>query len=139
MISTIVPSLRAAFTYFGLVFGAGFALGIVRTLWLVPVLGERNAELCEMPLMLLAVVLAARFVTGRMRAPTTARLLTTGLAALAVLVVAELGVVVFVRGETLSENLAGRDPISGSAYAASLVVFALAPWLLGRARVPAQR
>ncbi len=44
--------LRAAVFYFLLVFGAGFLLGIGRVLLIVPLLGERTAELLEMPLML---------------------------------------------------------------------------------------
>ena len=46
--------------YFGVVFGAGFALGTMRVLWLVPRLGERWAELLEMPVMGLVMFAAAR-------------------------------------------------------------------------------
>ena len=43
-------------------------------------------------------------------------------------VAAELGLVLTLRGLTVAEYVAGRDPISGSAYLFSLGVFALAPW-----------
>jgi uncharacterized membrane protein len=33
---------------------------------------------------------------------------------------------------TLADYLATRDPVAGTAYYASLLVFALLPWWLGR-------
>lgn len=57
--------LRAGAAYFGWVFGVGFVLGSLRVPLLVPRLGERWAELLEMPLMALAIVLAARWVVRR--------------------------------------------------------------------------
>ncbi|MDH5176640.1 MAG: hypothetical protein OEX15_08255, partial [Gammaproteobacteria bacterium] len=57
--------LQAAGLYFLLVFSAGFMLGTVRVLFIVPAIGERAAELLEMPLMLLVVAMAARFIVGK--------------------------------------------------------------------------
>ena len=45
--------LKAATVYFALVFGAGFVLGPIRILLVVPRLGGRIAELIEFPVMLL--------------------------------------------------------------------------------------
>lgn len=79
--------LKSGFAYFALVFGAGFVLGAIRVPFLVPRLGVRTAELIEMPFMLVAVVLSARFVVrrfalqGSRQAPMAA-----GLLALAMLV-----------------------------------------------------
>ena len=44
-----------------------------------------------------------------------------------VLLLAELGVVLLLRRETLDENLAARDPRALGAYGGSLVLFALLP------------
>lgn len=41
--------IRSAAVYFGIVFGVGFLLGVVRVPLLVPRFGERAAELAEMP------------------------------------------------------------------------------------------
>jgi len=61
----VLQSLRTAAVYFVLVFAAGFLLGTLRVLLVVPVIGTRAAELLEMPLMLAVVAVAARFVTRR--------------------------------------------------------------------------
>ena len=43
---------KAGVLYFALVFGAGFVLGTIRTLGVVPRVGARIAELMETPVML---------------------------------------------------------------------------------------
>jgi len=47
-----MQALKAGVLYFALAFAAGFMLGIVRTLWAVPRVGVRVAELMEAPIML---------------------------------------------------------------------------------------
>jgi hypothetical protein len=47
------------------VFGAGFLLGCIRVPLLVPRLGVRTSELLEMPIQLVVIVFAARFVVER--------------------------------------------------------------------------
>jgi hypothetical protein len=118
--------------YFGLVFGAGFVLGIMRTLWLVPFVGERSAELIETPFMVIVVWLAARFIVGRMKALTLAHRLAIGVLALLLLLLAELGVVMLLRDQSLGEYVATRDPVSGAVYLLALALFAAAPTLVGR-------
>jgi hypothetical protein len=54
----VKEALKAGVLYFALVFAAGFVLGTVRTLWAVPRLGVRTAELIELPTMLGVSVLA---------------------------------------------------------------------------------
>lgn len=123
--------LRAGFTYFILVFAAGFALGVLRVGWAVERLGERTAELIEAPMMLLVVFLAARWVVARFRLPAAvAPRLGVGVLALALLLACELTVVLALRGMSLEEYLASRDPLAGAVYAVSLLLFALMPALL---------
>jgi hypothetical protein len=127
---------KAALIYFGVVFGTGFVLGTIRVLWSVPRFGERNAELLEQPLMLIAVVLAARWTVrrdGSALAPIEG--LAIGLVALGLLVAAELLVVLELRGLSLSEYVRTRDPVSGTVYLLMLGVFALMPWVILRRRV----
>jgi len=126
-------TLRAGLAYFALVFGTGFVLGAIRVPVLVPRLGVRTAELIEMPVMFVAIVLAARFVVRRFRLPagSGARLLT-GLIALALLVAAELLLAVVLARQPLGEYVAGRDPVSGSVYLGMLVLFAAMPLVVAR-------
>ena len=123
----------AGVRYFACVFGAGFVLGAIRVPLLVPRLGVRWAELIEMPLMLAVIVLAARWVVRRHAlGPTVAGRIGAGMLALALLLAAELGLVLQLQGGTLAGYLASRDPVSGSVYAAMLIVFALMPLIVAR-------
>jgi len=120
--------------YFSLVFGVGFMLGTVRVLAVEPRLGERWAELAEAPLMLIALILSARFVVRRFPAAHRASYLVSGAVALSLLVLAELFVVLGIRGISISQYVAERDPLAGSLYVVMLLIFAVMPWFLGRGR-----
>ncbi len=123
----------AALAYFAIAFAVGFGLGTLRVLWVAPALGERLAELAELPLMVLACALAARWICARLRVPDGAGpRLAMGALALALLLAVEFTVVLALRGLTLETYLASRDPVSGTAYALSLLAFALWPWWFGR-------
>lgn len=128
-----MPAIGAAFAYFAIVFAVGFALGVLRVGWLVPALGVRWAELLELPLMVAASAVAADWTCKRLRVPPApGPRLSIGAAALAMLLATEFTLVLAVRGQTIADNLAGRDPLSGAAYALSLLAFALFPWWFGR-------
>lgn len=133
-------ALKAGGLYFALAFGAGFVLGFPRVLWLVPMVGTRAAELVEAPIMLVVIVLAARWVCRRLAVPPTvpARLAVGGVA-LALLLAAEFSVVLWLRGLTLAEYVAGRDPVAGTVYVALLAAFALLPLFVARSPRPSGR
>ena len=119
-----------ALVYFALVFAAGFVLGTVRVLWLLPALGERAAELLELPLMLAVCYFAARFVVRRYPAQRRSHNLYSGLLALTLLLLMEFTLVLGLRGLSLEQYFAQRDPVSGIAYLLSLAAFSLFPWAL---------
>lgn len=126
--------LQAAGLYFLLVFSAGFMLGTVRVLFIVPAIGERAAELLEMPLMLLVVAMAARFIAGKFAGSIhgTPQWLHVGAIAFACMLTADVGVGVALRGMTVWQALVERDPVSGTAYYLALAFLALAPSLFAR-------
>lgn len=126
----------AAVLYFAVVFAVGFVLGTVRVLLVVPVLGERPAELIELPVMIAASYFAAGWVLRRSsRVLSFAGAALAGVLALALLVATELTLVLLLRGITLSRYLAERDRVAGIAYLAALLIFGALPgWLAHRAR-----
>jgi hypothetical protein len=124
--------LLAGLTYFALVFAAGFALGIVRTLFLVPALGTRYAELLEMPVMLTVIYFTARFVLRRFSLHGTGKQIGTGLFALLLLLLIEFTLMLQLQGLTFGQYVASRDPMAFSAYVVSLVIYGFMPSLLGR-------
>lgn len=125
--------VQAGLTYFVLVFGVGFVLGVIRVTLVVPRLGERMAELMEMPLMFVAIVVSARLIIWRFRLPASARIrLGAGCLALGLLVGAEVLLAVALQERTLGEYVASRDPVSGVVYLAMLVLFAVMPLVLAR-------
>jgi hypothetical protein len=130
--------LQAAFRYFIVVFGVGFALGTARVLLLVPRLGVRTAELLEMPIMVAASFVAARWIIRRFRGLTTLQSLAVGLLSLSFLILAELGMV-RLSGSSISTFVATRDPVSGIAYVVALLLFGLMPFFVRSRDVSAIR
>ena len=125
--------LKAGVVYFVLVFGAGFVLGTIRTLWVVPRVGARAAELMETPIMLVINIVVAGWVVRRLALPFTASIrLGVGGLVLILLLLAELGLVRWVRRLSTREYFATRDPMSGTVYYAMLLVFAVMPLLVAR-------
>jgi hypothetical protein len=128
-------NFKPAVFYFALVMGTGVVLGSIRVPFLVPRLGERYAELLEMPIMFLAIVMAARHVVRRFDVPNSLPVrLQVGFSALAMSVLAELILAVVLQDRSVAQYIASRDPISGSVYLVMLLLFALMPSILGRAR-----
>lgn len=117
----------AALGFFAIVFGAGFALALVRVPLLVPKVGERYAELIEMPIMLAVILWAASRMVRSVPAFTRAQRLLAGLLALLLMLAAELAVAFAAGAASVKQVILERDPVSGAAYAVCLLVFALAP------------
>jgi len=126
----VMPILKAGVLYFAVVFGAGFVLGTIRTLWVVQRVGVRTAELMEMPIMLAVTIVAARWTVLRLSVPMmwSARL-EMGCIALVLMLIAEFGFVLWIRGLSIKEYFSTRDPVSGATYYLLLIVFAIMPFL----------
>ena len=123
--------IKAGTLYFAMVLGAGFMLGMIRVPFLVPRLGERYAELAEMPVMLAVIVMAAMYIVRRYALdPDLASRLQVGFLALALTVSAELLLATLIQSRSIAQYIASRDPVSGSVYILLLLVFALMPALL---------
>ena len=123
--------IEAALVYFALVFGLGFLLGSIRVPFIVPQLGTRNAELLEMPFMLVGIFLAARFIVKQFVLPKTIlAYLCVGMLALSLTLLAEFLLVVVLQRGTIRQYFKSRDTVSGSAYILLLILFALMPLMI---------
>jgi len=132
-----ISLLKWAVIYFALVFGAGFALGTVRVLWLIPRVGTRAAELIESPFMLLSTVLAAWWVVHRFgRGRESRTFLGVGLIAVGLVLFADLAVGVGLRGMTPSGVFTERDAVSGPVYYGLLSLYAFMPWFFAMRLAP---
>jgi len=112
------------------VFGAGLILGPIRVLFIVPRFGVRVAELMEYPIMLVVIVVAARWLVRKFH--LAAKSLLVGLLALGFMIAFEFTLVLWLRGLTLTEYFRERDPVSGVVYYLVLLMFAVMPFLIGR-------
>jgi len=125
--------LKAGVLYFALVFGVGFVLGAIRILWVVPRFGARTAELMETPIMFVVTIVAARWVVRRLAVPPKpSNRLGMGCIGLGLMLVAEFTLVLWLRGVSINEYLASRDPVSGTVYYVMLGVFCIMPLLMAR-------
>lgn len=123
--------LKIAFLYFGIVFGVGFLLGLIRVPLLVPRFGERIAEMIELPFMLTAIFFAARWITHRYGLRSNlATAFAVGLISAVLLLLLEFSVVLWLRGLTIYEFLASRDPVAAILYHVAVGIFALMPGIL---------
>lgn len=97
------PFVAAGIAYFIAVFAAGFALGVVRTVLLVPALGAVPAVLLELPVMLAIAWLASGRVLRRWPLDRAGAVAAGALFFLA-LMAAEAGISVWLAGRSLAEH-----------------------------------
>jgi ABC-type uncharacterized transport system permease subunit len=122
---------QPASAYALITFAVGFALGTLRVLWLAPKVGHTTAVLLELPLMLCASFLIARWAVARWCVPARpGQRLAMGAAAFAILMFCEALVSITLFGNDLSRHLARYlAPAAWPGLAAQLV-FAGMPLLL---------
>lgn len=129
----------AAAAYWAWVFAFAFALGILRTLWLTPQIGALAATLCEVPLVLGMSWWVARRVTARFGIAGGGEALAMGLAAFALLMLAEVALAGVLAGQSPMAWLRSLASPAGGVGLAGQVLFAAMPWwVAGRRQRGAQ-
>jgi hypothetical protein len=125
------PPIKAGLLYFAIVFIAGFVLGTVRVLVVVPVLGEFKAVALELPVILFASWLACHklIVTFSVPPEATPRIVM-GALAFGILMLVEFGFSVLVLGRSGPEYFALLRTTPGLLGLAGQLGFALMPLLL---------
>jgi hypothetical protein len=130
--------IAAALLYFAVVFTVGLMFGPIRVFWLEPIFGEVLAAIFEAPFLVVAMVVASRWIPSVLRVRRDlASLCLMGLGALAIQQGADLAVGVYLRGITPAEQIAHFATGAGLIYAGLLVAFAAMPVLLNRVTAPA--
>ena len=134
-------ALKACVIYFLLVFAVGWILGPIRELWAMPHFGPILGLLLEALIMLIAMIISARWTIHRFDVPQTFPVtISMGLVALGLLLPAEIAGVLWVRGLSLKEYLASFANTPGVIPLVIFLLFAAMPTLvtlLTRGRVGA--
>lgn len=128
LLSDATRALKAGALYFALVFAAGFALGAIRVLLVVPYLDEFTAVLLELPLMLGISWLVCGWVVTRLQVPstTTARFVM-GALAFGLLIAAEILLSVVGFDRSMEEYLHHFGTPQGLLGLTGQLAFALMP------------
>ena len=123
--------MRPLFTgtaYVASVFAAGFVLGVLRTLVLMPLLGELTAVLMELPVILsIAWLVCTRILRRWPLLPRGA--LGMGAIAFLLLMGAEAGLSTLLAGRSLAEHLALYAQLPHLMGLVGQLAFALFPWV----------
>lgn len=119
---------KAGLAYFGAVFVAGFMLGAIRVLVLVPRLGEVASVLLETPVILAVSWLVSSWTTLKFRVSSAvSRRLLMGVVAFALLMLAEIGVSVFAFGRSIEDHFAAYRSSQGVIALIAQIAFAFIP------------
>lgn len=121
---------KAGASYFAIIFALGFVLGTMRVLWLAPKVGETMAGFIEMPFILGASWLVARWLVRKFAIASAGHALAMGGIAFALLMAAELVLGAAAFGMTAREWLASVTRPPGLYGLIGQVVFGLFPWLV---------
>lgn len=127
--------LRAGVFYFATVFAAGFLLGTLRVLLLIPILGEVPAVLIELPVMLGISWISARWLIDRFAVPPDfASLGAMGAVGFALLMLAEtlLGLLAF--GRSIADQTDAALSLPGAMGLSAQVAFGLMPLFVRSAK-----
>ena len=122
--------MKAGAIYFAIVFAAAFAIGVVRTLWIAPSIGNVSAVLLELPIVLTISWFTSLHVTqwyhvAREPAPRA----VMGIVAFLLLMVAEMALSVLLFGRSLADYLVSFTSASAQIGLAGQIGFALIPLL----------
>jgi hypothetical protein len=126
--------MKAGATAFALVFVAGFVLGTIRVLVVVPRTGETTAVLLELPVMLAISWFATGWTIRRFDLHAADSRAIMGATAFSLLMLAEAALAVAVFGTSLGEWARGQTHPPGSYGLVGQIAFGLMPMLYPASR-----
>ena len=116
--------------YFAIIFGFAFALGVGRTLVVAPRLGETNAVLLEIPIVMIASSFVARRITND-RFFTFRQLLSIGAIAFTLTLVSEALLADVIRGQSIPQWAVSLTTPLGLIGLGGQLISAMMPTLRG--------
>lgn len=120
----------AAFIYFAAIFAAGFALGVVRYIFLEPRFGELAAVAIELPFMLgLSWIICARLIFFFRIARSIAARALMGGGAFLLLISTEIALATLAFEKSISEIMADWSTPAGALGLLGQAIFGLMPLL----------
>lgn len=122
---------RGAF-YGAMGFAIGFIFGTLRELVLIPWLGADIGHLVEFPLVVVGVVIAARWLFSEASSGAWPARLLAGAVGVAVLVALESGLALGVLRMPLETYLQGYDVSQGALFPLGLIIMLIAPAIVAR-------
>lgn len=128
----LLQVLKAGTLYFLITIGAGFVLEVIRLQVVALHINERFAEMMEIPSVLLATMIGARWVIDRFILPPLPGIrLGVGLVALALTVVAEWTLVQILESLAVAGYIAPDEAILSTLPMGALGVLTAMPFLVG--------
>jgi len=131
--SLLARAAVSGVVYAAVVFAAGFVLGVLRVLVLVPLVGEAAGVLVESPVILVVAWFAGRWIARRGAVPPrTGPRIVMGAAALSALLVADLALGILLLGLPPAMLAARYATAAGLIGLAGQVLFAAFPLVAAR-------
>jgi len=132
---TMRRTLAAAAAYFAIVFSLAFLLGVARTLFVAPRVGEVIAVLIEAPILLLISWRAASWSIRRFSiAARASERLTMGLVAFLLLMTVETAMSLLLFSRPLAQQIAAYGTLAGAIGLVAQAAFGVIPLLAARRR-----
>ena len=117
------------FQYYAMIFGLGFAMGVVRALLIAPRLGELLAVVLEVPVLVAMSWVAARWLLTH-RSFSLVECAVMGATAFSLIMVSEIVLAGFLRGQGMADWAADVATPIGLIGLAGQVAFGLMPVLV---------
>jgi len=128
-------TLAAAAAYFVIVFGLAFLLGVVRTIFIAPRVGDLAAVLIETPVILLISWRAAHWSIRQFSVPAgVSDRLGMGLVAFLLLMTVETALSRLLFDRSFAQQFAAYSTPAGAIGLAAQTIFGLIPLLAARRR-----
>ena len=133
MVSRRVATLITGAFYFAIIFGFAFATGVFRVLVLTPHLGPAAAVCVEVPVLLLASWVVARWLL-RGRSFRAGELIAVGTIAWVLTMASEATLATLIWGQTINQRAATLATPVGFVGLAGQLGFGIMPLAIGRSR-----